>query len=106
VAHSIIDDYHIFRLGKTSEFEGLLNFGNGDIDSLTYKWKPENTYSNETLSNVEYIDVYNNGTRVYRFDFENNAPSRLDLFQRNSDPLKSNLIIVPNVKKNPAVEGE
>lgn len=104
-AISTVNDYHVFRIGKTSETQGLLDFGNGDIDTLTYRWKPENIFPNETLSNVEYIDVYYNGSKIYRFDFENNAPSRLNLLQQNSDPQKSNLIIVPIVKESPDGKG-
>ena len=73
---------------------------------MKFNYLPRNVRPNENLSNVKYIDVYYNGSKIYRFDFENNAPSILDLFHRNSGcpSFPDDPIIIPIVKEYPEVE--
>lgn len=99
-SYSERDNMVVFNIGKPSENELLFDFGNGDVDTISYRWEPKSVFPDGSLSNVEYIDVYFNGAKAYRFDFEKNEPSRWDLTHRNSGypSFPDDPIIIPIVK--------
>lgn len=91
------EGFNVIGVGKSGD--RFLDFGNGDIDTLTYQWSP-NVDPSSNFNNLDYFDVFYNGKKVFRYDFENDTPSWQDLMVRNGNKFKENLIIIPIVKED------
>lgn len=91
------EGFNVIGVGKSGD--RFLDFGNGDIDTLTYQWSP-NVDPSSNFNNLDYFDVFYNGKKVFRYDFKNDTPSWQDLMVRNGNKFKENLIIIPIIKGN------
>ncbi len=87
-------------IGVNRKINTLLDFGNGDIDTLTSQWGP-NIDPSDDLRNLDYLDVFYNGKKVFHYDFKNNDPSWEEMMKRNGNKFKEDLIIIPIVKEDP-----
>lgn len=97
------DGFNVIGVGRNGD--RFLDFGNGDIDTLSYQWSP-NVDPSSNFNNLDYFDVFYNGKKVYRYDFENDAPSWEEMMKRNGNKFKENLIIIPIVKEDSEEEEE
>ncbi|WP_373400416.1 hypothetical protein V8V91_12855 [Algoriphagus halophilus] len=91
------DGFKVIGVGRKGD--RYLDFGNGDIDTLSYQWSP-NVDPSSNFNNLDYFDVFYNGKKVFRYDFKNDTPSWQDLMLRNGNRFKENLIIIPIVKED------
>lgn len=50
----------------------LIDYGNGDVDTITYKWDSEGNATFPEIMKLDWIEIYYNKGLVKRMEFNNN----------------------------------
>lgn len=63
-----------------------ISFGNGDIDTLTYEWKPSSvqSVSSDSFDELSELLFYYNGSLIEEWDLEANPDLEQQLINRNT----------------------
>ncbi len=68
--------------GTTSRKSFLIDYGNGDIDTIRHEWYPaSNTFD---FNRADWSKVYFNGALVKNFDFANDPSLKTEVPNRNN----------------------
>lgn len=89
-----------FRRGSALWDIQYVDYGNGDIDTLTMVWNPSDVnepfFDNGTyFGSVDNIKFYFNKVQVAEWDFIKDPEMRMKIVQRNADALRNNVDFDP-----------
>jgi hypothetical protein len=77
----IINGFHNFELYPGS-CESIINFGNGDLDTLKMVWEP-GVYGTRNCDDLKKTSYYYNGKLIDTWDFEANPNLFHEIAERN-----------------------
>jgi hypothetical protein len=79
--------------------ERYFDFGNGDIDTLTFNWAPQSEKPQDRYDNLDYFQFFLNGGLIHEYNFIEKDPAWYMLVSNNGSIEKDEIFKIYITKK-------